>query len=568
MQRMANLLRRIPAECLLKELVSAIVIFLPLYRLLGGTVAIVFVRGTGDVASAVALMLFRAGYQVVLHDRPKPSHTRRGTALVDALFEGMVEREGVYAKYARSLDSLRHMLRCQRALPVADGDFDELLRAVKPQVVVDARLRKHEKPEAQRGLAPLTIGLGPNFVAGETTDLVVETAYGDSLGTVIRSGSAQRLGGEPKMLGGHGRERFIYAPVSGLFRTPLEIGAQVVAGQSVGTIDEMPVQAPLTGRLRGLPHDGARIERGNKIVEVDASETADAIRNVGERPRRIAEGVLTAIRGTAVQPGRLNAVGKASAPFGLGVAVGTLGGLIGLGGAEFRLPVLVGLCRFEIRQAIVVNVLVSLVTVIFSLVFRSATQDVQALVAHWPAAVSLVTGSIAGALIGSHVALRLHPRSLSRLIGMLLGLLALVMIMHGLHPIGIVLDSDQGPLILGLGVLIGIPIGAVSSMLGVAGGELLIPTLVLLYGVDIKIAGTLSLAISIPMLLVAIQRLRRFMPMSVLTQRRWFVAWLALGSIVGAYLGGKLLGLVPVAALSVLLGMLLLVSAFKVFRPR
>ena len=65
-------------------------------------------------------------------------------------------------------------------------------------------------------------------------------------------------------------------------------------------------------------------------------------------------------------------MGHASAPFGLGAGVGTLGGLIGLGGAEFRLPVLVGLCRFEIRQAIVVNVLVSLVTVVFSLAFRHA----------------------------------------------------------------------------------------------------------------------------------------------------------------------------------------------------
>jgi uncharacterized membrane protein YfcA len=531
-------------------------------------VAIVLVRGTGDVASAVALMLFRAGYQVVLHDRPKPSHARRGTALVDALFEGRVEREGVHAKYARSLESLRHMLRCKRALPVADGDFEELLRAVKPQVVVDARLRKHEKPESQRGLAPLTIGLGPNFVAGETTDLVVETAYGKSLGTVIRLGPAQELLGEPQMLGGHGRDRFVYAPVSGIFRTTLEIGTQVVAGQSVGTIDDVAVQAPLTGRLRGLPHHGALIEQRSKIVEVDASETADAIRRLGERPRRIAEGVLTAIRETAVRGDRWRAVGEAFSSFGVGTAVGALGGLIGLGGAEFRLPLLVGLYRFEIRQAIVVNVLVSLVTVVFSLAFRSAIQDTQALVVHWPAALSLVVGSIAGALIGSHVALRLRPRSLSRLVGTLLGLLALVIIMHGLHPVGNVLESDQGPLVLSLGVLVGIPIGAVSSMLGVAGGELLIPTLVLLYGIEIKIAGTLSLAISVPMLLVAIQRLRHSMPMGFLAQRRRFIACLALGSVAGAYLGSNLLGLVSVAVLSILLGILLLISAFKVFRPR
>ena len=35
-------------------------------------------------------------------------------------------------------------------------------------------------------------------------------------------------------------------------------------------------------------------------------------------------------------------------------------------------------------------------------------------------------------------------------------------------------------------------IGVVAAVLGVAGGELLIPTLVLLFGADIKLAGSLS----------------------------------------------------------------------------
>ena len=43
------------------------------------------------------------------------------------------------------------------------------------------------------------------------------------------------------------------------------------------------------------------------------------------------------------------------------------------------------------------------------------------------------------------------------------------------------------------GALAGLVIGIVASLLGVAGGELLIPTLVLLFGIDIKLAGSLSL---------------------------------------------------------------------------
>jgi 2-polyprenyl-6-methoxyphenol hydroxylase-like FAD-dependent oxidoreductase len=45
----------------------------------------VLVRGAGDVGSAVATVLFRAGYAVALHDEPAPAAPRRGMAFADAV---------------------------------------------------------------------------------------------------------------------------------------------------------------------------------------------------------------------------------------------------------------------------------------------------------------------------------------------------------------------------------------------------------------------------------------------------------------------------------------------------
>ncbi|MFB7311873.1 hypothetical protein [Streptomyces sp. NPDC056192] len=54
------------------------------------------------------------------------------------------------------------------------------------------------------------------------------------------------------------------------------------------------------------------------------------------------------------------------------------------------------------------------------------------------------------------------------------------------------------------GVVAGFGIGVVAAIVGVAGGELLIPTVVLLFAVDIKVAGSLSLLVSLlPTMLVA-----------------------------------------------------------------
>jgi len=54
-----------------------------------------------------------------------------------------------------------------------------------------------------------------------------------------------------------------------------------------------------------------------------------------------------------------------------------------------------------------------------------------------------------------------------------------------------------------LDAIAGVLIGVLAALMGAAGAELLIPTIVLLSGVDFKIAGSLLLAVSLPTMLVA-----------------------------------------------------------------
>lgn len=116
------------------------------------------------------------------------------------------------------------------------------------------------------------------------------------------------------------------------------------------------------------------------------------------------------------------------------------------------------------------------------------------------------------------------------------------------------------------GIIAGFIIGIVASLLGVAGGEFLIPTLVLLFGADIKLAGSLSLAISLPTMLVGFTRYSRDQSFSVLRHNWTFLLAMAAGSMVGTLIGGLLLGAVPNGVLLPLLSALLVVSAVKVWR--
>lgn len=248
-----------------------------------------------------------------------------------------------------------------------------------------------------------------------------------------------------------------------------------------------------------------------------------------------------------------------------GAAVGLVGGLIGLGGAEFRLPLLIGLFGFAALEAVILNKATSLVVVTVALPFRTGTVPLDLVLAEWPIILNLLTGSLLGAWIGAGLAVRMKSRTLYRVLAVLLVLIAAVLALsHSTSLSSTALVTGWAQIVAGL--VAGFCIGIVAALMGVAGGELLIPTLVLLFGVDLKLAGSLSLAISLPTMLVGFARYSLDDSFSVLRLNRGFVVLMALGSVIGVAVGGQLLGLVPETALLPVLVAILLVSSIKVWR--
>jgi uncharacterized protein len=254
------------------------------------------------------------------------------------------------------------------------------------------------------------------------------------------------------------------------------------------------------------------------------------------------------------------------AAFGGGAIIGALGGLIGLGGAEFRLPLLIGAFRFGALQAVILNKAMSLVVVASALPFRAAAVPFASVAANWPIIVNLLAGSLLGAWFGAGWATRLASQSLYRVIAVLLLGIAVVLVLgHETAASGAMLTGAPQMVV---GIAAGFVIGIVAALLGVAGGELLIPTLVLLFGADIKLAGSLSLAVSLPTMLVGFARYSRERSFVVLGENRRFVLVMAAGSILGSFIGGRLLGLVPNAVLLPLLAVILVLSGLKVWKHK
>jgi uncharacterized membrane protein YfcA len=251
--------------------------------------------------------------------------------------------------------------------------------------------------------------------------------------------------------------------------------------------------------------------------------------------------------------------------FAAGGAIGVLGGMIGLGGAEFRLPLLIGMFGFVALQAVVLNKAMSLIVVATALPARLLAVPLADVASHWSVVVNVLAGSVVGAWLGATWATRMRSATLYRLLAALLLLIAAALLFSHLGPVEAVGVSSASLRVV-LGIVAGAAIGVVAALMGVAGGELLIPTIVLLFGIDIKLAGSLSLAVSLPTMLVAFARYSRDASFLVLQSNGRFVLAMAAGSVTGTVVGGFLLGLVPDAGIVPALAALLVLSSVKVWR--
>ncbi len=260
---------------------------------------VALVLGCGDIGSAVALALHGAGLSVVLVDEADPAWHRRGMAFTNAWYVGNAELDGEGACFCASLKSIPSVL-ARRMIAATTWSWPVVVGALAPIALVDARGRKPRGSELLLRRVPLTIGIGVDFVAGENVDAVIELAADCSPGPRDEPGPLEPVS---RHFGAScGADCIVEAVRHGRFMTERRIGDAVRIGQIVGGLGNEVVTAPAGGVLLGLAARGARIEPGDKLVEVDPAGVAYRCYGVGTGPRRIAAGVMSVFRSRGYFP--------------------------------------------------------------------------------------------------------------------------------------------------------------------------------------------------------------------------------------------------------------------------
>jgi xanthine dehydrogenase accessory factor len=245
------------------------------------------------MASAAARLLFKCGFPVAVLECLRPLAVRRRVAFADAVTCGAAEVEGVAGRRVAP-EGLALALEERRFVPVVVDPHGACLALLAPRVVVDGRMAKRNLG-TRRSDAPVVIGLGPGFVAGEDVSAVVETQRGPELGRVLWSGAALADTAVPTPVLGAGEERVLRAPRAGVFRGATRIGELVAAGARLGDVDGTPVLARIGGLVRGLVADGVPVSEGIKLGDVDPRGAAVDPGRISDKGAAVAAGVLEAV---------------------------------------------------------------------------------------------------------------------------------------------------------------------------------------------------------------------------------------------------------------------------------
>lgn len=254
----------------------------------------VVVRGAGDIATGVIQKLAHAGFDVYALEVEAPSAIRRKVALSEAVYDGKAKVEDLVGVLVSNEVEANVALSVGRIPVLIDPELTSL-SWVKPLAVIDAVIAK-KNTLMTRDLAPVTIALGPGFIAGEDCDVVIETQRGHDQGMLIFDGESQKNTGVPGSIEGYTIERVIRAPQAGVLTAIRHIGDIVQAGDALLKIDDTVVDAPIGGVVRGMLRDGYIVSQGTKLSDIDPRlEEQKNCYTISDKARALGGAVLEAV---------------------------------------------------------------------------------------------------------------------------------------------------------------------------------------------------------------------------------------------------------------------------------
>jgi uncharacterized membrane protein YfcA len=184
---------------------------------------------------------------------------------------------------------------------------------------------------------------------------------------------------------------------------------------------------------------------------------------------------------------------------GIGAGAGLLSGLFGIGGGIIIVPALLTMLSMERRLAHGTSLAATVPVALASFVTYSVGGNVD-----WPVAACLAAGAIVGAIVGTHL-LQIIPKTPLTIIFIVVILLTAVRLVASGEALG--REGLTVPGVLAL-IAIGFVTGTLSGLLGIGGGIVMVPAMVVLFSMPPVLAKGTSVAVIVPSAIVGTLRNR------------------------------------------------------------
>jgi len=242
--------------------------------------------------------------------------------------------------------------------------------------------------------------------------------------------------------------------------------------------------------------------------------------------------------------------------FWIGLIAGSFGAMVGLGGGVIMVPLLVGWARLGQHKAHGTSLFAVAGTATVGVISYAAGGRVD-----FVAAGLLSITAILAARYGAAYTKRLNAKKLKQIFAYFLIITALILPFKGQLPH--VADGGAGALSWAILLIAGALAGFLSGLLGIGGGSVMVPALVLGAGLPQQLAqGTALAAMILPSFIGA------FTHWKLGHVDRQIAPGLLLGIVIGAYTGGQFALSIPEGILRWIFAVVLLWTGVRYLRSR
>ncbi|MBR0284558.1 MAG: EF2563 family selenium-dependent molybdenum hydroxylase system protein [Selenomonadaceae bacterium] len=260
---------------------------------------LIVIRGGGEIATGIAIYLYRAGFRIMVLEQEAPTSIRREMSFADAVYDGEKTVERVNCRRVESVKEAKECLKRNEVVIYVDPAAS-CVRELEPEILVDAILAE-ENLGTERSMAGHTIGLGPGFCAGRDVDAVIETMRGYNLGRIVYEGFTRKNPDAPSHVGNSNTlEHIVHAPAGGSVELLRQISFAVKEGEVFARIHQedgnvVEVASPINGILRGSIRNDSAVEKGQKIADINPNLSHSQCFRLSDKVRCIAGSVLETV---------------------------------------------------------------------------------------------------------------------------------------------------------------------------------------------------------------------------------------------------------------------------------